>query len=159
MISLFRVHHGPEVHCPVRLSLFVFWCHPQEAPLSRGKRTVEESKTCCLLHFHADHLYYQRFKSVKAVVAQVTTRLTSLKRVHVITSGLLFSVPKSTVPNSPTFHRPTATAPQSSGQRSAQTVPCTACRLSSRFQWKCPLIQAQFENNIGQPRLANISVV
>ncbi|XP_075879064.1 disintegrin and metalloproteinase domain-containing protein 10 isoform X2 [Nelusetta ayraudi] len=47
--------------------------HLSEAPLSRGKRTVEESKTCCLLHFHADHLYYQRFKSVKAVVAQVAS--------------------------------------------------------------------------------------
>lgn len=63
-------------------------CHPQEAPLSRGKRTVDESKTCCLLHLHADHLYYRRFKSVKAVVAQVTKLLAYLGRVHVITSGL-----------------------------------------------------------------------
>uniref|UniRef100_A0A8C4DEH5 ADAM10 endopeptidase n=1 Tax=Dicentrarchus labrax TaxID=13489 RepID=A0A8C4DEH5_DICLA len=38
---------------------------------SRLKRTVDESKTSCLLHLHADHLYYKRFKSVEAVVAQV----------------------------------------------------------------------------------------
>lgn len=46
--------------------------HSQEAPASRSRRTVDESKTSCLLHFHVDHLYYQRYKSVEAVVAQVT---------------------------------------------------------------------------------------
>lgn len=51
--------------------------HPQEAPASRPRRTVDESKTSCLLHLHADHLYYQRFKSVEAVVAQVTHFLSS----------------------------------------------------------------------------------
>lgn len=45
--------------------------HPQEAPASRGRRRVDESKTSCLLHLHADHLYYNKFKSVQAVVAQV----------------------------------------------------------------------------------------
>uniref|UniRef100_A0A8D0CU32 Si:ch1073-396h14.1 n=1 Tax=Sander lucioperca TaxID=283035 RepID=A0A8D0CU32_SANLU len=47
--------------------------HPQEAPVSRMRRTVDESKTSCLLHLHADHLYYKRFKSVEAVVAQVAS--------------------------------------------------------------------------------------
>lgn len=47
--------------------------HPQEASANRSKRTVDESKTSCLLHLHADHLYYKRFKSVEAVVAQVTS--------------------------------------------------------------------------------------
>lgn len=71
-----KLHHDPKcsLHSP---RLFVclcvcFWCHPQEAPMSRGKRTVEESKTCCLLHLHVDHLYYKKFKSLEAVVAQVT---------------------------------------------------------------------------------------
>lgn len=47
--------------------------HAQEAPASRSKRTVDESKTTCLLYLYADHLYYKRFKSVEAVVAQVTS--------------------------------------------------------------------------------------
>ncbi|XP_058495445.1 disintegrin and metalloproteinase domain-containing protein 10 isoform X2 [Solea solea] len=41
-----------------------------EAPASRSRRTVDESKTSCLLHLHVDHLYYKKFKSVEAVVAQ-----------------------------------------------------------------------------------------
>uniref|UniRef100_A0A3Q3X786 Uncharacterized protein n=1 Tax=Mola mola TaxID=94237 RepID=A0A3Q3X786_MOLML len=47
-------------------------CHPQEGPASRLKRTVDESKTSCLLHLHADHRYYKKFKSVEAVVAQIS---------------------------------------------------------------------------------------
>ncbi|XP_039984879.1 disintegrin and metalloproteinase domain-containing protein 10 [Xiphias gladius] len=45
----------------------------EEAPVSRSRRTVDESKTSCLLHLHVDHLYYKRFKSVEAVVAQVAS--------------------------------------------------------------------------------------
>lgn len=48
---------------------------PQEAPASRLRRTVDESKTTCLLHLHADHLYYKRFKSVEGVVAQVISSI------------------------------------------------------------------------------------
>ncbi|KAG7513552.1 disintegrin and metalloproteinase domain-containing protein 10-like [Solea senegalensis] len=44
-----------------------------EAPASRSRRTVDESKTSCLLHLHVDHLYYKKFKSVEAVVAQVAS--------------------------------------------------------------------------------------
>uniref|UniRef100_A0A673WJK7 ADAM10 endopeptidase n=1 Tax=Salmo trutta TaxID=8032 RepID=A0A673WJK7_SALTR len=36
-----------------------------------SKRTLNQSKTSCLLHLHADHFYYRKFKSVEAVVAQV----------------------------------------------------------------------------------------
>lgn len=39
--------------------------------MSRARRTLDESKTTCLLHVRADYLYYKRFKSVEAVVAQV----------------------------------------------------------------------------------------
>lgn len=62
-------HYFPFKLCPTVL-FRVF--NPQETPVSRLKRTVDGSKTSCLLHLHADHLYYKRFKSVEAVVAQVT---------------------------------------------------------------------------------------
>uniref|UniRef100_A0A667YND6 ADAM10 endopeptidase n=1 Tax=Myripristis murdjan TaxID=586833 RepID=A0A667YND6_9TELE len=42
-----------------------------EALASRSRRTPDESKTSCLLHLHADHLYFKKFKTVEAVVAQV----------------------------------------------------------------------------------------
>ncbi|KAJ4943675.1 hypothetical protein JOQ06_006173 [Pogonophryne albipinna] len=45
----------------------------EEAPVSRSRRTVDESKTSCLMYLHADHLYYKKFKSVDAVVAQVAS--------------------------------------------------------------------------------------
>ncbi|XP_041647789.1 disintegrin and metalloproteinase domain-containing protein 10 [Cheilinus undulatus] len=47
--------------------------HDEEAAASRSRRTADESKTTCLLHFYADHLYYKRFKSAEAVVAQVAS--------------------------------------------------------------------------------------
>uniref|UniRef100_A0A3B1JIE8 ADAM10 endopeptidase n=1 Tax=Astyanax mexicanus TaxID=7994 RepID=A0A3B1JIE8_ASTMX len=46
-----------------------------EGPVSRSKRTVDQTKTTCLLHLHADHFFYQRFGSVAAVVAQVASYL------------------------------------------------------------------------------------
>ncbi len=67
-------------HCPCKF-------HPQEAPASRVRRTLDESKTSCLLHLHADHLYYKRFKSVEAVVAQVTDLLS----LNIIYRGLPFT--------------------------------------------------------------------
>ncbi|XP_034561874.1 disintegrin and metalloproteinase domain-containing protein 10 [Notolabrus celidotus] len=45
----------------------------EEAAVSRPRRTVDESKTSCLLHFHADYRYYKKFKSIAAVVAQIAT--------------------------------------------------------------------------------------
>uniref|UniRef100_A0A667Z5U1 Si:ch1073-396h14.1 n=1 Tax=Myripristis murdjan TaxID=586833 RepID=A0A667Z5U1_9TELE len=42
-----------------------------QALASRSRRTPDESKTSCLLHLHADHLYFKKFKTVEAVVAQV----------------------------------------------------------------------------------------
>uniref|UniRef100_A0A7N9B0X7 ADAM10 endopeptidase n=1 Tax=Mastacembelus armatus TaxID=205130 RepID=A0A7N9B0X7_9TELE len=59
------------IHCSPLSSLSTsLHFRPQEAPESRSRKTVDESKTCCLLHLHVDHLYYKRFKSVEAVVAQ-----------------------------------------------------------------------------------------
>ncbi|KAM9385116.1 disintegrin and metalloproteinase domain-containing protein 10 [Pholidichthys leucotaenia] len=54
----------------------------QEAPVSRSRRTVDESKTSCLLHFHADHLYYKKFKSVEAVVAQVASYMRAVNDIY-----------------------------------------------------------------------------
>uniref|UniRef100_A0A4W6G3I9 ADAM10 endopeptidase n=1 Tax=Lates calcarifer TaxID=8187 RepID=A0A4W6G3I9_LATCA len=53
----------------------------QEAAASRSRRTVDESKTSCLLHLHADHLYFKRFKSVEAVVAQVASYMRAVNDV------------------------------------------------------------------------------
>ncbi|XP_029683611.1 disintegrin and metalloproteinase domain-containing protein 10 isoform X5 [Takifugu rubripes] len=53
-----------------------------EAPVSRSRRTVDEQKTSCLLHLHADHLYYRRFKSVEAVVAQVASYMRAVNDVY-----------------------------------------------------------------------------
>uniref|UniRef100_A0A672MP65 Si:ch1073-396h14.1 n=1 Tax=Sinocyclocheilus grahami TaxID=75366 RepID=A0A672MP65_SINGR len=39
-----------------------------------SKRKVDQSKTSCLLHLHADHRFYKRFGSVEAVVAQVSSQ-------------------------------------------------------------------------------------
>ncbi|XP_018528908.1 disintegrin and metalloproteinase domain-containing protein 10 [Lates calcarifer] len=53
----------------------------EEAAASRSRRTVDESKTSCLLHLHADHLYFKRFKSVEAVVAQVASYMRAVNDV------------------------------------------------------------------------------
>ncbi|KAM9797217.1 disintegrin and metalloproteinase domain-containing protein 10 isoform 2-T2 [Syngnathus typhle] len=47
---------------------------PQEAAANRARRTLDEAKTCCLLHLTADHRYFNKFGSVEAVVAQVMTK-------------------------------------------------------------------------------------
>ncbi|XP_028260494.1 disintegrin and metalloproteinase domain-containing protein 10 isoform X2 [Parambassis ranga] len=54
----------------------------QEAPVSRSRRTLDESKTSCLLHLHADHLYYKRFKSVEGVVAQVASYIRAVNDIY-----------------------------------------------------------------------------
>ncbi|XP_024909927.1 disintegrin and metalloproteinase domain-containing protein 10 isoform X1 [Cynoglossus semilaevis] len=45
----------------------------EEASQSRSRRTVDDLKTSCLLHLYADNLYFKKFKSVEAVVAQVSS--------------------------------------------------------------------------------------
>ncbi|KAM9762487.1 disintegrin and metalloproteinase domain-containing protein 10 isoform 2-T2 [Menidia menidia] len=54
----------------------------QETIASRSRRTVDEAKTSCLLHFHADHLYYNRFKSIEAVVAQVASYMRAVNDIY-----------------------------------------------------------------------------
>uniref|UniRef100_UPI0037E962CE disintegrin and metalloproteinase domain-containing protein 10 n=1 Tax=Semicossyphus pulcher TaxID=241346 RepID=UPI0037E962CE len=45
----------------------------EEAAVSRLRRTVDESKTTCLLHFHVDHFYYKKFNSPDLVLSQVSS--------------------------------------------------------------------------------------
>ncbi|KAM4740038.1 disintegrin and metalloproteinase domain-containing protein 10 [Anableps anableps] len=54
----------------------------QEAPVSLSRRTADESKTSCLLHLQADHLYYKKFKSVEAVVAQVASYMRGVNDIY-----------------------------------------------------------------------------
>ncbi|XP_055796556.1 disintegrin and metalloproteinase domain-containing protein 10 [Salvelinus fontinalis] len=54
----------------------------QEVPVSRSKRTLDQSKTSCLLHLHADHFYYRKFKSVEAVVAQVASYVRAVNDIY-----------------------------------------------------------------------------
>ncbi|XP_043079162.1 disintegrin and metalloproteinase domain-containing protein 10 [Puntigrus tetrazona] len=51
-------------------------------PVSRSKRKVDQSKTSCLLHLHADHRYYKRFGSVEAVVAQVASYMKAVNDIY-----------------------------------------------------------------------------
>ncbi|XP_049910652.1 disintegrin and metalloproteinase domain-containing protein 10 [Epinephelus moara] len=54
----------------------------EEAPVSRVRRTLDESKTSCLLHLHADHYYCQKFKSVEAVVGQVSSYMRAVNDIY-----------------------------------------------------------------------------
>uniref|UniRef100_A0A4W4G9X0 Si:ch1073-396h14.1 n=1 Tax=Electrophorus electricus TaxID=8005 RepID=A0A4W4G9X0_ELEEL len=54
----------------------------QGGPASRSKRTVDQSKTSCLLHLHVDHLFYGRFGSVEAVVAQVASYMKAINNIY-----------------------------------------------------------------------------
>ncbi|XP_014900878.1 disintegrin and metalloproteinase domain-containing protein 10 [Poecilia latipinna] len=53
-----------------------------QAPVSRSRRKVDDSKTSCLLHLHADHFYYKKFKSVEAVVAQVASYMRAVNNIY-----------------------------------------------------------------------------
>lgn len=55
-------------------------CDPRQVPVSRSKRKVDQSKTTCLLHLHADHRFFKRFGSVEAVVAQVSSH--NAQKIH-----------------------------------------------------------------------------
>ncbi|XP_056459563.1 disintegrin and metalloproteinase domain-containing protein 10 [Gadus chalcogrammus] len=56
---------------------------PEEgAPVNRSRRTVDEFKTTCMLHLQADHLYFKKFKSVEAVVAQVSSFIRAVNDIY-----------------------------------------------------------------------------
>ncbi|XP_056132820.1 disintegrin and metalloproteinase domain-containing protein 10 [Lampris incognitus] len=68
-------HHVPAYCDPLKH-------HPQVAPASRSKRTIDKSKTSCFLHLHADHLYFSKFRSVEAVVAQVASYMRAVNDIY-----------------------------------------------------------------------------
>ncbi|KAK3562342.1 hypothetical protein QTP86_033453, partial [Hemibagrus guttatus] len=53
----------------------------QDEPVPRSKRTVDQSKTSCLLHLYVDYLFYQRFGSIEAVVAQVASYMKAVNSI------------------------------------------------------------------------------
>ncbi|CAL8268970.1 unnamed protein product [Arctogadus glacialis] len=52
------------------------------APVNRSRRTADEFKTTCMLHLQADHLYFKKFKSVEAVVAQVSSFIRAVNDIY-----------------------------------------------------------------------------
>uniref|UniRef100_A0A8C5SZY7 Peptidase M12B domain-containing protein n=1 Tax=Laticauda laticaudata TaxID=8630 RepID=A0A8C5SZY7_LATLA len=48
----------------------------------RPRRSLNYSKTSCLLHFQADHLFYQRFGSVEAVIAQIASYVKAVNAIY-----------------------------------------------------------------------------
>ncbi|XP_067824096.1 disintegrin and metalloproteinase domain-containing protein 10 isoform X3 [Heptranchias perlo] len=54
----------------------------QELVLSRSQRSVDHSRTTCLLHLHADHLYYQRMGSNESVTAQIANYLKAVNEIY-----------------------------------------------------------------------------
>ncbi|XP_030640082.1 disintegrin and metalloproteinase domain-containing protein 10 [Chanos chanos] len=44
----------------------------QMEPVTRSRRTIDQSKTSCLLHLHADHLFFKRYRNIETVVGQVS---------------------------------------------------------------------------------------
>uniref|UniRef100_A0A3B3SBC5 Disintegrin and metalloproteinase domain-containing protein 10-like n=1 Tax=Paramormyrops kingsleyae TaxID=1676925 RepID=A0A3B3SBC5_9TELE len=54
----------------------------QGEPLSRSRRTVDHSKTSCHLHLHADHLFFKKFGSVQAVVAQIASYMSAVNDIY-----------------------------------------------------------------------------
>ncbi|TRZ01190.1 hypothetical protein DNTS_035506 [Danionella cerebrum] len=54
----------------------------QEIPVSRSKRKVNQAKTSCLLHIHADHRFYKRFGSIEAVVAQIGSYMKAVNDIY-----------------------------------------------------------------------------
>ncbi|KAJ8408273.1 hypothetical protein AAFF_G00256870 [Aldrovandia affinis] len=54
----------------------------QGEPVPRSRRTVDYSKTSCLLHLLADHRYFKRFGSVEAVVAQVASYIKAVNDIY-----------------------------------------------------------------------------
>ncbi|KTG36561.1 hypothetical protein cypCar_00022399 [Cyprinus carpio] len=57
-------------------------CDPHHIPVSRSKWKVNQSKTSCLLHLHADHRFFKCFESVEAVVAQVASYMKAINDIY-----------------------------------------------------------------------------
>uniref|UniRef100_A0AAV2L2C6 ADAM10 endopeptidase n=1 Tax=Knipowitschia caucasica TaxID=637954 RepID=A0AAV2L2C6_KNICA len=87
------MYHEDDLELPSKRSKYGGFCAAEnlsdlgptaseEAAMSRSRRTVDDSKTSCLLHFHADYLYFKRFKSVEAVVAQIASYIRAVNDIY-----------------------------------------------------------------------------
>lgn len=56
--------------------------HPEQIPVSRSKRKVDQSKTSCLLYLYVDHRFYKRFGSIEAVVAQIASYMKAVNDIY-----------------------------------------------------------------------------
>uniref|UniRef100_UPI00398F8966 disintegrin and metalloproteinase domain-containing protein 10 n=1 Tax=Pristiophorus japonicus TaxID=55135 RepID=UPI00398F8966 len=54
----------------------------QELLLSRSERSVDPTRTTCLLHLYADHLYYERMGSNESVTAQIANYLRAVNEIY-----------------------------------------------------------------------------
>ncbi|KAA0712171.1 Disintegrin and metalloproteinase domain-containing protein 10 [Triplophysa tibetana] len=73
-------HHSIIYHENDECRIFLS-CDPQ-IPASRSKRTLDQSKTSCLLHLYVDHLFYKRFGSIEAVVAQLASYMKNVNDIY-----------------------------------------------------------------------------
>ncbi|XP_072458012.1 disintegrin and metalloproteinase domain-containing protein 10-like [Notamacropus eugenii] len=76
--------------CPCLASkMHLFW-QPQlpkfnlkeEETLPRERRSLDHSRTSCLMYFKADFLFYQRFGSVESVVAQIASYVKAVNTIY-----------------------------------------------------------------------------
>ncbi|XP_018583626.2 disintegrin and metalloproteinase domain-containing protein 10 [Scleropages formosus] len=55
---------------------------PEGEPVSRSKRTVDYSKTTCYLYLHVDYLYFKKFGSAEAVIAQIGSYMNAVNYIY-----------------------------------------------------------------------------
>nr|XP_025035980.1 disintegrin and metalloproteinase domain-containing protein 10-like [Pelodiscus sinensis] len=50
--------------------------------LERQRRSLDHSRTSCLLHLQADYLFYQRFGTTEAVIAQISSYIKAVNAIY-----------------------------------------------------------------------------
>ncbi|XP_041435827.1 disintegrin and metalloproteinase domain-containing protein 10 isoform X1 [Xenopus laevis] len=54
----------------------------KEEDLTRKKRSLDLSRTTCLLYLKADYLFYKRFNSIEQVISQISSYMTSVNTIY-----------------------------------------------------------------------------
>ncbi|NP_001265673.1 uncharacterized protein LOC100491788 precursor [Xenopus tropicalis] len=54
----------------------------KEEDLTRKKRSLDLSRTTCLLYLKADYLFYKRFNSIEQVISQISSYMTSVNAIY-----------------------------------------------------------------------------
>ncbi|XP_044514421.1 disintegrin and metalloproteinase domain-containing protein 10-like [Gracilinanus agilis] len=96
--SLPIIYHQREIdytllnntNCPsLALKMHPFWhLQPPELKLKeektspRQRRSLDYSRTSCLMHFKADFLFYRRFGSLESVVAQIASYVKAVNAIY-----------------------------------------------------------------------------